>query len=52
MESRHILPVSGVFEDMIVCGVMSLPVTGVFGDVTCVWSHVTSSVWSVWGCDL
>ena len=47
MESNHFLPVSGVFEDVIVCEVTSLPVSGVFEDMTCVWSHVTASVWSV-----
>ena len=31
------------------CRVKSLPVTGVFEDVTCVWSHVTASDWSVSG---
>ena len=46
------LLVTGVFEDWPVCGVTSLPVSGVFEDVTCVWSHVTASVWSVWECDL
>ena len=29
------------------CGVTSLPVSGVFEDVTCVLSHVTASVWGV-----
>ena len=29
------------------CGVMSLAVTGVFEDVTCVWSHVTARDLSV-----
>ena len=37
----HVIRVSGVSEDMIVYGVMSLPVSGVFEDVTCVWNHVT-----------
>ena len=38
---NHVMLVSGVSEDMIVCGVMSLPVSGVFEDVNCVWNHVT-----------